>query len=72
MDTVYPQPVKLLRLGSTPRRRRGDQDRYRTQPVTFSEIKVSFSSLLKILYMLILDPEDRSVTSQIGQSYKTD
>lgn len=40
MDTVYPEPMSLLHRRLVPKKRRGSSGRYRTQPVTFSEIKV--------------------------------
>lgn len=40
MDTVYPEPMSLLHRRIVPKKRRGCSGRYRTQPVTFSEIKV--------------------------------
>lgn len=40
MDTVYPEPMSLLHRRVVPKKRRGCSARYRTQPVTFSEIQV--------------------------------
>lgn len=40
MDTVYPEPMSLLHRRVVPKKRRGSSARYRTQPVTFSEIQV--------------------------------
>ncbi|KAF2896593.1 hypothetical protein ILUMI_09583 [Ignelater luminosus] len=39
MDTVYPEPMSRLHRRVVPKRRRGSSVRYRTQPVTFSEIQ---------------------------------
>ncbi|KAF5272463.1 hypothetical protein FQR65_LT04932 [Abscondita terminalis] len=39
MDTVYPEPMSRLHRRVTPKRRSGPTTRYRTQPVTFSEIQ---------------------------------
>ncbi|CAH1988439.1 unnamed protein product [Acanthoscelides obtectus] len=39
MDTVYPEPMSRLHRRVVPRKRRGGSFRYRTQPVTFSEIQ---------------------------------
>nr|CAH7722463.1 unnamed protein product [Callosobruchus chinensis] len=41
MDTVYPEPMSRLHRRVVPRKRKGGSFRYRTQPVTFSEIQVS-------------------------------
>lgn len=40
MDTIYPEPMSLLHRRVVPKKRRGKTSRYRTQPVTFSEIQV--------------------------------
>ncbi|KAJ8967769.1 hypothetical protein NQ317_018895 [Molorchus minor] len=39
MDTVYPEPMSRLHRRVVPKKRRGGSIRYRTQPVTFSEIQ---------------------------------
>ncbi|KAK9701129.1 protein of unknown function (DUF4695) [Popillia japonica] len=39
MDSVYPEPMSLLHRRVVPKKRRGTLARYRTQPVTFSEIQ---------------------------------
>ncbi|KAJ3631623.1 hypothetical protein MTP99_012742 [Tenebrio molitor] len=39
MDTVYPEPMSRLHRRVVPKKRRGGSSRYRTQPVTFSEIQ---------------------------------
>ncbi|XP_018333235.1 uncharacterized protein LOC108742417 isoform X2 [Agrilus planipennis] len=39
MDTVYPEPMSRLHRRVVPKRRKGGSSRYRTQPVTFSEIQ---------------------------------
>ncbi|GLV35543.1 hypothetical protein CBL_01308 [Carabus blaptoides fortunei] len=39
MDTMYPEPMSLLHRRVVPKKRRGKTSRYRTQPVTFSEIQ---------------------------------
>ncbi|XP_060531656.1 uncharacterized protein LOC132705211 isoform X2 [Cylas formicarius] len=39
MDTVYPEPMSRLHRRMVPKKRRGSSTRYRTQPVTFSEIQ---------------------------------
>ncbi|XP_072383587.1 uncharacterized protein [Diabrotica undecimpunctata] len=39
MDTVYPEPMSRLNRRVIPKKRRGGSTRYRTQPVTFSEIQ---------------------------------
>nr|CAH7722462.1 unnamed protein product [Callosobruchus chinensis] len=39
MDTVYPEPMSRLHRRVVPRKRKGGSFRYRTQPVTFSEIQ---------------------------------
>ncbi|CAH1104074.1 unnamed protein product [Psylliodes chrysocephalus] len=39
MDTVYPEPMSRLNRRVIPKKRRGGSHRYRTQPVTFSEIQ---------------------------------
>ncbi|KAF5301458.1 hypothetical protein FQA39_LY02187 [Lamprigera yunnana] len=39
MDTVYPEPMSRLHRRVVPKRRPGSSSRYRTQPVTFSEIQ---------------------------------
>nr|XP_023022076.1 uncharacterized protein LOC111510401 isoform X2 [Leptinotarsa decemlineata] len=39
MDTVYPEPMSRLNRRVVPKKRRGGSARYRTQPVTFSEIQ---------------------------------
>nr|CAI5865399.1 unnamed protein product [Callosobruchus analis] len=49
MDTVYPEPMSRLHRRVVPRKRKGGSFRYRTQPVTFSEIQVS--SLLVVLHL---------------------
>lgn len=41
MDTVYPEPMSRLHRRVVPKKRKGGSTRYRTQPVTFSEIQVS-------------------------------
>lgn len=38
-DTVYPEHLSRLRRRVVPKKRKGDSSRYRTQPVTFAEIK---------------------------------
>lgn len=43
MDTVYPEPMSRLHRRVVPKKRRGGGSRYRTQPVTFSEIQVTQS-----------------------------
>ncbi|VEN40465.1 unnamed protein product [Callosobruchus maculatus] len=40
MDTVYPEPMSRLHRRVVPRKRKGGSFRYRTQPVTFSEIQM--------------------------------
>ncbi|KAL3265997.1 hypothetical protein HHI36_010186 [Cryptolaemus montrouzieri] len=39
MDTIYPEPMSRLHRRVIPKKRRGGSFRYRTQPVTFSEIQ---------------------------------
>ncbi|KAB0799723.1 hypothetical protein PPYR_07603 [Photinus pyralis] len=39
MDTVYPEPMSRLHRRVVPKRRAGPSSRYRTQPITFSEIQ---------------------------------
>lgn len=39
MDAIYPEPMSLLHRRVVPKKRRGKTSRYRTQPVTFSEIQ---------------------------------
>ncbi|CAH0561145.1 unnamed protein product [Brassicogethes aeneus] len=39
MDTIYPEPMSRLNRRVIPKKRRGNSNRYRTQPVTFSEIQ---------------------------------
>ncbi|XP_045479868.1 uncharacterized protein LOC123684596 isoform X3 [Harmonia axyridis] len=39
MDTMYPEPMSRLHRRVIPKKRRGGSFRYRTQPVTFSEIQ---------------------------------
>ncbi|XP_022913507.1 uncharacterized protein [Onthophagus taurus] len=39
MDSVYPEPMSRLHRRVVPKKRRGTSTRYRTQPVTFSEIQ---------------------------------
>ncbi|XP_019881644.1 uncharacterized protein LOC109609427 [Aethina tumida] len=39
MDTIYPEPMSRLHRRVIPKKRKGDTNRYRTQPVTFSEIQ---------------------------------
>lgn len=39
MDSVYPEPMSLLRRRVVPKKRKGTASRYRTQPVTFLEIQ---------------------------------
>lgn len=62
MDTVYPQPIRLC-LDTSSRRKRGSQNRYRTQPVTFSEIKVSpfhhFPRKLRLMLLFSLGSRRR-------------
>ncbi|XP_030747319.1 uncharacterized protein LOC115875894 isoform X2 [Sitophilus oryzae] len=38
-DTVYPEPLSRLHRRVVPKKRKGGSFRYRTQPVTFSEIQ---------------------------------
>ncbi|XP_066150469.1 uncharacterized protein [Euwallacea fornicatus] len=38
-DTVYPEHLSRLHRRVVPKKRKGGSSRYRTQPVTFSEIK---------------------------------
>ncbi|KAG5888464.1 hypothetical protein JTB14_017695 [Gonioctena quinquepunctata] len=38
-DTVYPEPMSRLHRRVVPKKRKGGSARYRTQPVTFSEIQ---------------------------------
>ncbi|KAK9875694.1 hypothetical protein WA026_009491 [Henosepilachna vigintioctopunctata] len=38
-DTIYPEPMSRLHRRMIPKKRRGGSFRYRTQPVTFSEIQ---------------------------------
>lgn len=46
MDAIYPEPMSLLHRRVVPKKRRGKTSRYRTQPVTFSEIQVIFLTLI--------------------------
>ncbi|CAG9859791.1 unnamed protein product [Phyllotreta striolata] len=39
MDIVYPEPMSRLNRRVIPKKRRGGSLRYRTQPITFSEIQ---------------------------------
>lgn len=48
MDSVYPEPMSLLHRRVVPKKRRGTLARYRTQPVTFSEIQVNYVYLLSL------------------------
>lgn len=51
MDSVYPQHMSLLHRRVVPKKRRGTLARYRTQPVTFSEIQVHRKTSLSIFFM---------------------
>lgn len=48
MDTVYPEPMSLLHRRVVPKKRRGSSARYRTQPVTFSEIQARTQNFYRL------------------------